>query len=277
MLDRTIAFLGTGNMAEAIIKGLLRAGIAKPEGIIATGRRTERLEELKRAYGVRTTQDNLAAAREADIIVLSVKPQAMDKLVVQVAPALDHRKLVISVAAGVPIAALERRLGAGARIIRTMPNTPSLVGAGACALARGEHASEEDLAVASRIFQAVGITTVVEENLLDAVTGLSGSGPAYIFLVIEALSDAGVKVGLPRYTALKLAAQTVLGSAQLLIETNAHPGQLKDQVTSPGGTAIAGLHTLEAGGLRTTLINAVEAATRRAKELGEQFLEKTER
>lgn len=277
MLERTIAFLGAGNMAEAIIKGLLRAGTARPEGIIATGRRTERLEELKRAYGIRTSQDNLASAREAEIVVLSVKPQAMDKLVVQVAPALDHRKLVISVAAGVPIAALERRLGAGARIIRTMPNTPSLVGAGACALARGEHASEEDLAVASRIFQAVGTTTVVEENLLDAVTGLSGSGPAYVFLVIEALSDAGVKVGLPRYTALKLAAQTVLGSAQLLIETNAHPGQLKDQVTSPGGTAIAGLHTLEAGGLRTTLINAVEAATRRARELGEQFLEKTER
>ncbi len=275
MLDRTIAFLGAGNMAEAIIKGLLRAGTARPENIIGTGRRAERLDELKRAYGIRTTQDNLAAAREAEIIVLSVKPQAMDKLVVQVAPALDHRKLIISVAAGVPIAALERRLGAGARIIRTMPNTPSLVGAGACALARGEHASEEDLAVASRIFQSVGITTVVEENLLDAVTGLSGSGPAYIFLVIEALSDAGVKVGLPRYTALKLAAQTVLGSAQLLIETNAHPGQLKDQVTSPGGTAIAGLHTLEAGGLRTTLINAVEAATRRAKELGEQFLEKS--
>ncbi|KFE70804.1 pyrroline-5-carboxylate reductase [Hyalangium minutum] len=277
MLDKTIAFLGTGNMAEAILKGLLRAGTAKPENIIATGRRPERLEELQRAYGVRTTSDNLAAAREADIIVLSVKPQAMDKLVVQVAPALDHRKLIISVAAGVPIAALERRLGAGARIIRTMPNTPSLVGAGACALARGEHASQEDLAVASRIFQSVGTTTVVDENLLDAVTGLSGSGPAYIFLVIEALSDAGVKVGLPRYTALKLAAQTVLGSAQLLIETNAHPGQLKDQVTSPGGTAIAGLHTLEAGGLRTTLINAVEAATRRAKELGEQFLEKSER
>jgi pyrroline-5-carboxylate reductase len=192
-LGKTIAFLGAGNMAEAIIKGLLRAGTARPEGIIATGRRTERLEELKRAYGIRISQDNLAAAREAEIVVLSVKPQAMDKLVVQVAPALDHRKLVISVAAGVPIAALERRLGAGARIIRTMPNTPSLVGAGACALARGEHASEEDLAVASRIFQSVGITTVVEENLLDAVTGLSGSGPAYIFLVIEALSDAGVK------------------------------------------------------------------------------------
>jgi pyrroline-5-carboxylate reductase len=277
MIERTIAFLGAGNMAEALIKGLLRAGTARPDAVIATGRRSERLEELQRTYGIRITSDNLAAAQEAEVVVLSVKPQAMDKLLVQVAPALDHSKLVISVAAGVPIAAMERRLGAKARIIRTMPNTPSLVGAGACALARGEHASDEDLNVATRIFQAVGITTVVEENLLDAVTGLSGSGPAYIFLVIEALSDAGVKVGLPRYTAQKLAAQTVLGSAKLLIETGIHPGQLKDQVTSPGGTAIAGLHTLEAGGLRTTLINAVEAATRRAKELGEQFLEKSER
>jgi pyrroline-5-carboxylate reductase len=275
MLEQTIAFLGAGNMAEALIKGLLRAGTARPESLIATGRRKERLEELERTYGVRTTLDNLAAVREADVVVLSVKPQALDKVLVQVAPVLDPHKLVISVAAGVPIAAMERRLGAGARIIRTMPNTPSLVGAGACALSRGEHASEEDLAVATRIFQSVGITTVVDENLLDAVTGLSGSGPAYIFLVIEALSDAGVKVGLPRYTAQKLAAQTVLGSAQLLIETGIHPGQLKDQVTSPGGTAIAGLHTLEAGGLRTTLINAVEAATRRARELGEQFLEKS--
>jgi pyrroline-5-carboxylate reductase len=275
MLDRTIAFLGAGNMAEALIKGLLRAGTARPESLIATGRRSERLETLQRTYGVRITQDNLAAVRDADVVVLSVKPQVLDKMLVQVAPAVDPRKLVISVAAGVPIAAMERRLGAGARIIRTMPNTPSLVGAGACALSPGEHASEDDLAVATRIFQSVGTTTVLDENLLDAVTGLSGSGPAYIFLIIEALSDAGVKVGLPRYTALKLAAQTVLGSAQLLIETNAHPGQLKDQVTSPGGTAIAGLHTLEAGGLRTTLINAVEAATRRARELGEQFLEKS--
>ena len=276
MLERTIAFLGAGNMAEALIKGLLRAGTARPEALIATGRREDRLDTLRRTYGVRTTLDNLAAVREADVVVLSVKPQALDKLLVHVAPAVNSDKLFISVAAGVPISAMERRLGEGTRIIRTMPNTPSLVGAGACALSPGEHASEEDLSVASRVFQSVGTTTVVDENLLDAVTGLSGSGPAYIFLIIEALSDAGVKVGLPRYTALKLAAQTVLGSAQLLIETNAHPGQLKDQVTSPGGTAIAGLHTLEAGGLRTTLINAVEAATRRARELGEQFLEKSQ-
>lgn len=274
MAPRTLAFLGTGSMAEALIRGLLHAKTAQPGEIVATARRSERAAEIARAYGVRTTLDNLAAAREADVVMLSVKPQAMEKLLVQIAPAIDATKLVISVAAGVPIAALERKLGAGARIVRAMPNTPALVGRGACAIAAGEHATQEDLKVAAAIFEAVGIVTVVEEGLLDAVTGLSGSGPAYVFLVIEALSDAGVKVGLPRYTALKLAAQTVLGAAQLLIETQAHPGQLKDQVTSPGGTAIAGLHTLEAGGLRTTLINAVEAATRRARELGEQFLEK---
>ena len=274
MASRTLAFLGTGAMAEALIRGLLHAKTAQPGEIIATARRPERAEALARSYGVRTTLDNVAAVREAEVVILSVKPQAMAKLLVQIAPAVDPRKLVISIAAGVPVAAIERKLGAGARIVRAMPNTPALVGRGACAIAAGEHATEDDLKVAASIFEAVGIVTVVEESLLDAVTGLSGSGPAYVFLVIEALSDAGVKVGLPRYTALKLAAQTVLGAAHLLIETEAHPGQLKDQVTSPGGTAIAGLHTLEAGGLRTTLINAVEAATRRARELGEQFLEK---
>jgi pyrroline-5-carboxylate reductase len=273
MLDKSIAFLGGGAMAEALLRGLLRSG-ARADKLTASGRRQERLDELARAYGVRTTLDNPAAARSADVVVLSVKPQAMDGLLLQIASAIDQGKLVLSIAAGVPIAAIERKLGAGARIIRAMPNTPALVGAGACALARGAHATEADLAFALALFQSVGTAVEVEENLLDAVTGLSGSGPAYVFLVIEALSDAGVKVGLPRYTALKLAAQTVLGSAKLLIETNAHPGQLKDQVTSPGGTAIAGLHTLEAGGLRTTLINAVEAASRRAHELGAQFLEK---
>jgi pyrroline-5-carboxylate reductase len=272
MLNRKIAFLGAGNMAEALIKGLLRAGTARPGEIIATARRPERQEQLRAAYKIEVTADNLVATSQAEVVILSVKPQAMGKLLGVVAEAIDRTKLVISIAAGVPIAALERKLGAGARIIRAMPNTPALVGAGASALSGGEHATAQDLDVAAGIFQAVGTTTILDENLLDAVTGLSGSGPAYIFLIIEALSDAGVKVGLPRRTALALASQTVLGSAKLLIETGAHPGELKDQVTSPGGTAIAGLHTLEAGGLRTTLMDAVEAATRRAKELGEQFL-----
>lgn len=269
-----IAFLGGGNMAEALVRGLLHAGVARPPDIVVTGRRPERMSHFRTTYGVATTADNMAAARDADVVVLAVKPQALGKLLGVIAPAVDPRKLVISVAAGVPIAALERKLGAGARIVRAMPNTPALVGAGACAISAGEHATEEDLATTEKLFNSVGLVVRVDEVLLDAVTGLSGSGPAYIFLVIEALSDAGVKVGLPRYTALQLAAQTVLGSARLLQESGEHPGSLKDQVTSPGGTAIAGLHTLEAGGLRTTLINAVEAATRRARELGEQFLEK---
>lgn len=269
-----VAFVGAGNMAEALIKGLLQAGW-KADEIVGTGRRPERLDHLQRAYGIRTTTDNAAAVASAEIVVLAVKPQAMNKMLDLVAPGIDHQKLVISVAAGVPIAALQRKLGSGARIVRAMPNTPALVGAGATAVSGGEHATDEDLATAKSLFDAVGKTVVLDEGLLDAVTGLSGSGPAYVFLVIEALSDAGVKVGLPRYTAQALAAQTVLGSAKLLIETGLHPGQLKDQVTSPGGTAIAGLHTLEAGGLRTTLINAVEAASTRARELGEQFLEKT--
>lgn len=273
MIDRRIAFLGAGNMANAIIRGLLRAGLAK-EKITATVRRDEKRLELESAYGIAVTFDNVAAAKDAEVVVLCVKPQALDKLLTQIAPSIDRSKLIVSVAAGVPIAAIERRLGAGARIVRTMPNTPSLVGMGATALATGEHATEDDLKLATAMFDSVGITTVVEEYQLDAVTGLSGSGPAYIFLILEALSDAGVKVGLSRHQALKLAAQTVLGSAKLQIETNQHPGQLKDQVTSPGGTAIAGLHTLEAGGLRTTLIDAVEAATRRARELGEAFLQK---
>jgi pyrroline-5-carboxylate reductase len=221
---------------------------------------------------VRFGQDNVAAAREAGIVVLSVKPQAMNKLLDEIGAVLDAGKLVISIAAGVPIAAIERKVGHGVRIVRVMPNTPALVGAGATALSPGEHATPADLLQAKALFDAVGKAVVVDEPLLDAVTGLSGSGPAYIFLIIEALSDAGVKMGLARVQAQDLAAQTVFGSAKLLIETGEHPGRLKDQVTSPGGTAIAGLHTLEAGGLRTTLMNAVESATRRSHELGKKLL-----
>jgi pyrroline-5-carboxylate reductase len=184
--------------------------------------------------------------------------------------------LVVSVAAGVSTATIESALRAGTRVMRAMPNTAAQVGRSATGLAAGPHASPADAAAARELFEAVGRVVEVDEVHLDAVTGLSGSGPAYIFLIIEALSDAGVKVGLARTQAQDLAAQTVLGSAKLLIETGEHPGRLKDQVTSPGGTAIAGLHTLEAGGLRTTLMNAVEAATTRSRELGKKFLESDE-
>jgi len=271
-LGQTIAFLGAGNMAEALVKGLLRAGVATPDEILCTDRRHERGPELQKRYGVRFTTSNVEAVKAAGVVVLSVKPQVMDKLLEEIGPALDASKLVISIAAGVPLAAIERKVGHGVRIIRTMPNTPALVGAGATALSAGEHATEADLVQAKALFDAIGMTVVVDEPLLDAVTGLSGSGPAYIFLIIEALADGGVKAGLARAQAQDLAAQTVFGSAKLLIETGEHPGRLKDQVTSPGGTAIAGLHTLEAGGLRTTLMNAVEAATLRSRQLGKKFL-----
>ena len=264
-----VGFLGTGNMAEALIKGLLRAEVLRPDAIWGSEPRQSRLELIKQRYGVSMTKFNVDVVRHCPVVVLSVKPQILPSVCEEIAPHLKPRALVISVAAGVPVAAIETRLPPGTRVVRVMPNTPALVAAGATAIAAGQNATEADLKITENIFRSVGMTVTLDEEQLDAVTGLSGSGPAYLFLIIEALSDAGVKMGLSRYNALALAAQTVLGSAKLLIETGEHPGQLKDMVTSPGGTAIAGLHTLEAGGLRTTLINAVEAATRRSRELGE--------
>lgn len=269
-LQKKIAFLGTGNMAEALVKGLLRAGTATADEIVCTEPRAERREEVSGRYGVRCISGNVEAAEEADIVLLSVKPQTMDHLLDEIAPVVDHRKLVISIAAGVPISAIARKLGAGVRIVRVMPNTPALVGAGAAALARGANATEDDLRQARTLFEAVGTAVVVEEHQLDAVTGLSGSGPAYVFLAIEALADGGVKVGLARPVAMALAAQTVMGAAKLVLETGEHPGRLKDQVTSPGGTAIAGVHALEQGGFRAALMAAVEAATLRSHELGKK-------
>jgi pyrroline-5-carboxylate reductase len=275
-IEGTIGFVGTGNMGEALIRGLLKAEVAEPSQVVGSDPRPDRAAELAETYGIRTTGDNLEVARQADILILAVKPQVMERVLEEIGPEIHAHALVISIAAGVPLSAIEARLPQ-ARVIRTMPNTPALVGAGATAIAVGGHATDDDLAAAKRIFDSVGMTVALDEAQMDAVTGLSGSGPAYVFLVIEALSDAGVKVGLSRHHAQALAAQTLLGSAKLLIETNEHPGRLKDMVTSPGGTAIAGLHTLEAGGLRTTLMDAVEAATTRSRELGEQALKPDER
>jgi len=273
MIDRTIGFIGAGNMAEAMIRGLLRGKDFAPAQISASGPREERMRELRETYGITATTDNNVPAA-AQIVVLSVKPQIMSRVLDEVADAIAADALVISIAAGVPVSTIQSRLAGGTRVVRAMPNTPALVDAAATAIAGGEHARESDLADAKRIFDAIGLTVTLDESQLDAVTGLSGSGPAYVFLILEALSDAGVKVGLSRRTAQLLAAQTVLGSAKLLLETNEHPGRLKDMVTSPGGTAITGLHTLENGGVRTTLMNAVEAATRRSRELGEAMLKK---
>jgi pyrroline-5-carboxylate reductase len=267
-MTRTIGFVGAGNMAEAMIRGLLRGQDFAPGQIRASGPREERVNELREKYGIDATTDNHRAA-SAEIVVLSVKPQIMSRVLDDVAKTISADALVISIAAGVPVSIIQGRLAAGTRVVRAMPNTPALVDAAATAIAGGEHARDSDLADAKKIFDAIGLTVILDESQMDAVTGLSGSGPAYVFLILEALSDAGVKVGLSRRTSQLLAAQTLLGSAKLLLETNEHPGRLKDMVTSPGGTAITGLHTLEHGGVRTTLMNAVEAATRRSRELGD--------
>jgi len=270
--DKIIAIIGTGNMGEALVSGLIGSGSSKPKNIICADVRKEKLDKIKSRYKVRTTANNLKAVSEADIVIYAVKPQLMAMVLNQTASKLDMSKLVISIAAGVPLAAMESCIKKSMRLIRVMPNIAAAVKEAASAIAAGEHATKEDVKLAMEIFNSIGKCIFLKENyLMDAITGLSGSGPAYIFLIVDALADAGVKVGLSRQESLFLAAQTVLGSAKLLIETQEHPGQLKDKVTSPGGTAIAGLATLESGGLRTTLINAVEAATKRSKELGDMM------
>jgi len=268
LASHTIGFIGGGNMAEALIRGLVKGNHLPASHVLASGPRRERLDELHAKYAIETMIDYKALAERCDLVVLSVKPQILDKVLREIGDRLKSGTLVISIAAGVDTATIEEAVADGVRVVRAMPNTPALVGAGATAISAGKHASPEDLATARAMFDAVGITVELDESHLDAVTGLSGSGPAYIFLILEALADAGVKVGLARRNAQRLAAQTVMGSAKMLMDLDEHPGVLKDMVTSPGGTAIAGLHTLEEGGLRTTLINAVETATKRARELG---------
>jgi pyrroline-5-carboxylate reductase len=259
-------------MAGALIKGLVTGGRVTRDQIRASDVKAPRLAELGRSFGIETTTDNAELVQWANVIVVSVKPQIVDRVLPIVAAHLAPEALVISIAAGVPILVFEETLGEGAKVIRTMPNTAAIAQAAATALSAGTHATEADMNVAVALFEAVGRCAVLDENLLDAVTGLSGSGPAYVMLMIEALADGGVKVGLGRDTALLLAAQTVYGAAKLQLETGEHPGRLKDMVTSPGGTAIAGLHTLESGGLRRTLIDAVEAAATRSAELGAQLV-----
>jgi pyrroline-5-carboxylate reductase len=271
--DKTLCFLGSGNMGEALVSGLVQSGSARPENIVCTDIREERLEELRSRYGVKTTTDNLEAVRASEVVIYAVKPQLMAEVLKETAELLDLSKLVVSIAAGVPLRAIESLLQKELRLIRVMPNIAASVKESATALSAGKHARREDVELAMAIFNSVGKTVFLRENyLMDAITGLSGSGPAYIFIIVDALADAGVKMGLSRKDAQYLAAQTVMGAAKMLMETREHPGQLKDRVTSPGGTAIAGIHTLEKGGLRTTLINAVEAATLRSKELGEMMI-----
>lgn len=267
--ENTIAFLGSGNMAEALISGLVRSpGIVPADQMVASDVVPQRLQDLQSRYGIQTTSSNIEAVNAADIVILAVKSQIMRTVLQGISDDVDETKLIISLAAGVKIAVIAQYLKPMVRIIRVMPNVAALVHAAVTAISRGMNATDNDVLIAQEIFHAVGDIVVVEEKLMDAVTGLSGSGPGYVFAIINALADGGVKVGLSKVLALKLAAQTVYGAAKMLIETGEHPMKLRDMVTSPGGTTITGLHSLERDGFGATLMNAVEAATQRSKELG---------
>ncbi|RJQ76209.1 MAG: pyrroline-5-carboxylate reductase [Desulfobacteraceae bacterium] len=267
--NQTIGFIGAGNMAEALIKGLLEAGLIRPEQLFCSDVNAERLRELQRRCGVHISGDNREVIRKSALVIYAVKPQVMAGVLKETVPGLDRSKVIVSIAAGVPLSAIAVLSDERLRLIRAMPNVCVSVKAGATAIAPGAHARAEDLDLAQAVFNSVGRCVLVQsEHLLDAVTGLSGSGPAYVFLIMDALADAGVKAGLARNQALLLAAQTLLGAAQMQLAHNTHPAQLKDLVTAPGGTTIAGLHVLEKSGLRGILMDAVEAATRRATLLG---------
>lgn len=262
-----IAVIGAGNMGGALIGGLVESG-TPPANLIASDVVAVALEFTARRWGVETTQDNRAAVQGRDIVLLAIKPQEAPGILADVAPALKPGCLVLSIMAGVRTAAIESALGKPFPVVRVMPNILAQVRAAASALCPGRHATAEHLETARQVLGAVGSTVIVEEKHMDAVTGLSGSGPAYIYVLIDALADGGVKMGLPKPVALHLAAQTVLGAARMVAESGEHPAVLKDRVTSPGGTTIAGLHALEQKGFRDALMSAVEAATRRSMELG---------
>ncbi len=272
LTNKKLGFIGGGNMAEAMVNGLITASFIEAKNILVSDPISERLEYMHSEYKVKTTSDNRELVQKSDILVIAVKPQSVKKILKNFADLVDGEKLIVSVAAGVPISLIEEILDGKSEkkvpVVRTMPNTPALVQEGVTAICRSEHVTKTEMKIVHRIFEAIGRTVDVEEGHIDAVTGLSGSGPAYIFMIIEALSDAGVKMGLSREVANILTVQTVLGSAKLARESGKHPGELKDMVTSPGGTTISGLHALEEGGLRTTLMNAVENATRRSMALG---------
>ncbi len=265
----TVGFLGAGKMATALAKGFVRAGLVSADRLIASDVAAGARQVFAQETGARAVIDNAEVARAADVLIVAVKPAQVVEMLTALKPEIGARHLVISIAAGVPLARLEAALPAGTRVIRVMPNTPALVGAGAAAFSLGTAARTEDGTLAQKLLAAVGLAVEVKEPLLDAVTGVSGSGPAFVYLMIEALSDGGVAAGLPRDVATKLAAQTLLGAARMVLDTGLHPGALKDMVTSPGGTTIEGVHELEKAGVRAGLMNAVRAAADKARKLGQ--------
>jgi pyrroline-5-carboxylate reductase len=271
MLQERIGLIGAGQMATALAGGWVRAGLIRPEGILASDVSAEARSRFTQATQAAATSNNLQVVEQAEVLVLAVKPQHIRGVLEELGGRVRPWQVVISVVAGLPMAKLQEALGEKSRVVRVMPNTPCLVGCGVSAYCLGPAATEADGELVARLFGAVGKTYQVQEAWMDAVTGLSGSGPAYVFVMLEALADAGVRLGLPREVALGLAAHTLLGAAQMVLATGEHPAVLKDRVASPGGTTIMGLYALERGGLRAALMEAVEAAARRSGELAQLF------
>jgi pyrroline-5-carboxylate reductase len=265
----TVGFLGAGKMATALARGFVQAGIVDAKQVIASDPIQASREIFATEVGGKGLDSNIEVVKRAKAIILAVKPDQVAGVLSEIKSTFTADHLLISIAAGVPLSRLEAGLGSNARVVRVMPNTPALVGASASAFALGKACEAKDGELALKLLSSVGVAYQVKETLLDAVTGLSGSGPAYVYQFIEALSDGGVAAGLPRDISTKLAAQTVLGAAKMVLETGQHPGALKDQVTSPGGTTIEGLHELEKGKLRGTVMSAVRAATEKSKRLGQ--------
>ncbi|MBM4330453.1 MAG: pyrroline-5-carboxylate reductase [Deltaproteobacteria bacterium] len=271
-MQKPIGIIGGGNMGEALIAGITQSGLLSPADILFYEPRPERKNFLQHKFGASPAESNPALVKNAPTLILAVKPQSVPEVLLEIAHALKPHHLLISICAGVALDFIQTFCHAPIRMIRAMPNTPTLIQKGATALAPSPAVKPEDLSTAEAIFRAVGITVIVKESQMDAVTGLSGSGPAYIFAVIEALAAGGVKEGLAQDIALTLTTQTVLGAAYLIQATDKHPATLRDQVCTPGGTTMAGLYAMEEGGFRLALMNAVIAATQRSKELGEALM-----
>ena len=268
-MRKPVGIIGGGNMGEALIAGVTQSGLLSPDEIFFFEPRVDRRDILREKYRVPASRNNVDLVSRSPIVILAVKPQSVPDVIQEIAHSFKADHLLISICAGVPLDYLQSFFPHPIRMVRAMPNTPALILKGATALAPSPHAQAEDLSAAEAIFQALGITVIVKESQMDAVTGLSGSGPAYVFAVIEALAAGGVKEGLSQEVALNLTTQTVLGAACLIQTTGKHPATLRDQVCTPGGTTIAGLYAMEEGGFRLALMNAVIAATKRSKELGE--------
>jgi pyrroline-5-carboxylate reductase len=262
-----VAVIGAGKMGGILVEAFLRRGLFSHGNLVATVAHEARAQLLSRQFGIKVTTDNLQAVEFADVILLGVKPQQVAEVVRGIAPALQSGKLLISFAASVKTKAIEHAAGSDCPVIRAMPNTPAMMAAAVTAICRGRYATDQQLALAKQIFDSVGRTVIVDEKHMDAVTGLSGSGPAFLYIIIEALAEAGVNVGLPRDVATLLAAQTTFGAATMVLQTGSHPALLKDEVTTPAGCTVEGILELEEGGLRVTLIKAVKRATERAREL----------